>query len=138
MYHRVHIELPAYMEMFSINWILRLDSFPQRSATPITELATEHSYLVCTMIHCLRETCSCCISTWCVLVVNLLTEIPYMVCQTIHSLSLHFAIGPQMSFLLAQVEASPWFSVKPVPSPVIVPQKPKRLGAWLLRLSITS
>ena len=90
------------------------------------------------MIHCLRDTCSCCIPTWCLLVVNFLTEIPYMVCQTIHSLSIRFALGPQMSFLLAQVQASTWFTLKPVPSPVIVPQKPKGLGAWLLRFKLKS
>ena len=137
-YHKMHIELTAYMEMFTIHWIFRPDSFLRCRATPLPELATEHCYMVCPLIHCLRDTYSCCVSTWCLLVVNLLTEIPYMVCQTIHCLSIHFAIGPQMSFLLAKVQASTWFSLKPVPSPVIVPQKPKGLGTWLLRFRLKS
>ena len=118
----------TYLAMYTIHW----------HGTSIHCCLLLSCMYVRTMIHCLRDTCSCYIPTWYLLVVNLLTEIPYMVCQTIHSLSLHFALGPQMSFLLVQVQASTWFTLKPVPSPVVVPQKPKGLGAWLLRFRLKS
>ena len=132
----MHTDLFAYMEMLTIPWLPRLDSFPKCWTDDLPVLATELSYMVCLTIHCLIVRCSCCLLQWCSLVVHLLTEIPYMVCQTIHWISNTLALRLQMSFFFDAVQASTWISLKPVPSPVIVPKQTQGLGTWLLRFRL--
>ena len=111
--HMMHTDLNAYMEILTIHWQPRLDSFPMCSADDLSVLATELSSMMYQTIHCFKARYGCNISQWCKLAVTLLTSPNMMPWSYEHSTGLtsgHTFSGNFGRSWLLQQPNSWWFN----------------------------